>query len=111
MPTKNILPIAIIALSNPSKTGLASNNKGVILYRSYVHKNDDASALVYVDGVLVGRWTPQDIALSTWSRNVIGVEGFVLPSEYTKGKSSITVRFESVEGEWPMYRFTAYSLK
>ena len=90
---------------------LDKDNKGVILYRSYVHKNVDASARVYVDGQLVGTWSPQDIALSEWTRSIIGVEGFVLPKEYTEGKNSITVRFEAVSGEWPMYRFSAYSLK
>jgi hypothetical protein len=70
-----------------------------------------SSASVSVDGQLVGTWSPQDIALSEWTRSVIGVEGFVLPKEYTEGKSSITVRFEAVRGKWPMYRFGAYSLK
>ena len=84
-----------------------SSNQGVTLKRRFDYGIADQKANVYVDGALVGEWyTAGSDTSYNWRDS-----SFVIPSTYTAGKSSITVKvvFVSAAIDWNEFYYWVYS--
>ena len=72
-----------------------AENNGVLLRRAFTMKQMNQAAKVYVDGTLAGTW---DCAFNRGRNDTLRYDDFILPASLTKGKETLTVEFETVEG-------------
>jgi hypothetical protein len=86
---------------------LNSTNQGVTLTRRLDYGIADQKANVYVDGSLVGEWYNAGSDGSFHWRD----SSFAIPSTYTAGKSSITIKvvFVSSTNDWNEFYYWVYS--
>ena len=86
---------------------LQPNNYGVklrrLLYYAYISGQDGQEAAVTVDGAPVGTWYDGGYNNNRGWRD----SDFLIPAQYTQGKSTITVRITPA-GKWTEYKYTAY---
>jgi regulation of enolase protein 1 (concanavalin A-like superfamily) len=83
------------------------NNTGVTLKRRFNYSVPGQRAKVYVDDSYVGEWDHPGLDdVNKWRDS-----SFIIPSDYTSGKSSITVRIESGSSDlaWNEYHYWVYS--
>jgi hypothetical protein len=86
---------------------LNSSNQGVTLKRRLDFGIANQKANVYVDGALVGEWyTPGSDTSYNWRDS-----SFTIPSTFTAGKSSITIKvvFVSSANDWNEFYYWVYS--
>jgi hypothetical protein len=87
---------------------IATNNQGVDLRRRFDQGIPNQAANVYVNGKLVGTWLVEGSnPYHRWADS-----DFIIPAQYTRNKSSITLKIQYVSGNpyWTEYRYWAYSL-
>ena len=84
-----------------------STNVGVVLRRRMDYSVGNQKAAVYVDGSLVGYWYDAgNNAGKSWRDS-----DFLIPSSFTYGKTSISIKLTYVSGGWwTEYRYWVYSL-
>ena len=83
------------------------SNEGVILRRRFDYWIGNQNADVFVDGARVGTWHRAGGNSTHRWRD----DEFMIPSSFTKGKSSIVVRvvFMSSDSDWNEFRYSAYT--
>ncbi|MDD5147333.1 MAG: DUF2961 domain-containing protein [Candidatus Daviesbacteria bacterium] len=86
---------------------ISSTNLGVILRRRLDYGTANQTATVSVDGTDVGTWYDAGSnSVNKWRDS-----NFWIPSTYTDGKSSITVKITSTDGNaWNEYYYWVYSI-
>ncbi|RKX45309.1 MAG: hypothetical protein DRP64_04915 [Verrucomicrobia bacterium] len=89
------------------RMALNSANTGATLVRRLDYGIADQTARVYVDGALVGIWENAGVDGGNRWRN----EGFPIPSGFTAGKNSITIKIEFISSaiDWNEFTYWAYS--
>ncbi len=82
-------------------------NKPVRIKRMFDYKIKNQTADIYVDGALVGTWfTNGANSVKRWRE-----EFFMIPAEFTNGKSEITIKIEAPTDEykWSEFHYWIYS--
>jgi hypothetical protein len=87
---------------------VAPDNKGAVLRRMFDQRIANQRANVYVDDLLVGSfYKAGGNATHKWRE-----EEFVIPAEYTSGKTQIRIRmrFVSSDNDWNEFHYQLYSI-
>lgn len=84
------------------------NNQGVLLRRMFDQNVPSQSALVYVNGALVGNWYYAGGNSSERWRE----DNFKIPYSYTAGLSNLNIKiqYQPTASEWNQYQYQTYSL-
>lgn len=81
-------------------------NAGVLLRRVYHQSAGKHAAKLFVDGKPVQLVaSPESFQLDRWREQDI-----VLPASVTKGHDRLDIRFETIEGEWNSFGYSAWSV-
>lgn len=95
--------------SSQFKLNIVPDNAGVVLRRRFDYGGSNQQATVYVDDQEVGRWFSSGRNLQKRWRE----EDFVIPAEFTRGKSSLSIRMVPIvqPSPWTEYYYAAFAIK
>lgn len=87
---------------------IPASNNGIMIRRLYDLRNTEQKAEVYCDGAYINTWMNK---YNRGERGILRYDDFIIPSEFTAGKTTITIDFVSVPGFlWEESDYQCFSL-